>query len=732
MSPRWLLWRYEERDGKLTKVPYQANRRKASTADQSTWTSFEEAKVAYLSGGFDGIGFVLGDEFVGVDLDHSIDAGVIKEEARMNLDLLQSYSEVSPSGTGLHTICLGEFPETGRRKGDVEVYAEGRFFTVTGDRLEEYPADVQDRTEQLSQLYNRYFKEPDHSEKPSNVADERVIELASKAANGDKFQRLMDGNTAGYSSHSEADAALCCIIAYYTKDPEQIDRIWARSGLSKREKFRQRDGYRLKTIESALKTVTGNKAAQKEIIERIPVWIQEHRFRTVADTGTIYRYTHGVYLADGEIFLSKLIESEFGDVTSDKMVKDVIGKIRRRTYTDRTEFNKEHVLNVRNGLIDLDTLQLREHSPLCLSTAQLDVLYDPNAQAPRVRKFLNEVARKEDIPLIEEILGWLLWPDYSVHKAVMLLGPGRNGKGTLLRLITAFLGKENVSNVTLQELVADRFAKSDLYGKLANIGGDLPSKDLSDTAAFRNLTGGDDNRAQEKYKAAFNFRNKAKLMFSANVLPRSQDDTYAFYSRWILIEFLNIFDVQKGTGDPDLEAKLTTPEEMSGLLNIALAGLARLRANGWRFSYDKTVEDVEMMYKRNANPVFAFLMDECEADTASYIEKQVFFNRFTEYARKRSLRPLTMSKFTELLKDQTEIPISSFRPWITYGDRPHCWLGARFKEEQSRQSILLPTPCLSLEKAEVLDYRGREGIEMPGLTGLNPPPKASYLVKEGE
>lgn len=482
-------------------------------------------------------------------------------------------------------------------------------------------------------------------------------------------------------------------------------------------------------FDQMVKEKPGKRAIQEEIVQCLPFWIQAYRFKTVADTGVIYRYAHGVYLADGEIFLSKLIESEFGDVTSDKLVKDVIGKIRRRTYTDRNEFNKEHVLNVRNGLIDLDTLQLREHSPECLSTAQLDIVYDPGAQAPRIRKFLGEVAQAKDIPLVEEILGWLLWPDYSIHKAIMLLGPGRNGKGTLLRLITAFLGKENVSNVTLQELVADRFAKSDLYGKLANIGGDLPSKDLSDTAAFRNLTGGDDNRAQEKYRPAFNFRNKAKLMFSANVLPRSQDDTYAFYARWILIEFLNIFDVQKGTGDPDLEAKLTTPEEMSGLLNIALEGLARLRANGWRFSYDKTVEDVEMMYKRNANPVLAFLMDECEADTSSYIEKQVFFNRFTEYARARNLRPLTMSKFAELLKDQTEIPISSFRPWIAYGDRPHCWLGARFKEKQSRQSRVLPTPTFSPE--EVVDLRRREGIEKPGLLGLNTPPEASRLVEGG-
>ena len=257
--------------------------------------------------------------------------------------------------------------------------------------------------------------------------------------------------------------------------------------------------------------------------------------------------------------------------------------------------------------------------------------------------------------------------------------------------------------------MADRFAKADLYGKLANIGGDLPSKDLSDTAAFRNLTGGDDNRAQEKYHPAFNFRNKAKLMFSANLLPRSSDDTYAYYSRWILIEFLNSFDPQKGTGDPDLDAKLQTPEELSGLLNIALAGLARLRANSWKFSYDKTVEDVEILYKRNANPVLAFLIDECEAIPSSFVEKTVFNSRFNEYAKKHGIRPLSPTRFVVLLKDQTEIPVSDYRPHFSGGEAaPRCWLGVQFREEktedggqQSTPSRVLPTPSLRKNEKEV-------------------------------
>jgi putative DNA primase/helicase len=463
-------------------------------------------------------------------------------------------------------------------------------------------------------------------------------------------------------------------------------------------------------------------SALNEINGRVPKWIEEHCFKTAADTERLYHYDRGVYLNDGETVLAALIEAEFGDVTTNRLIQDVIGKVKRRTYVDRALFNNRSILNVKNGLLDLETLQLLPHTPDYLSTAQIDVPFVPGAKAPRIQKFLEEITQVEDIALVEEILGWLLWPSYDVHKAIMLLGPGRNGKGTLLRLITAFLGKKSISNVSLQDLVADRFAKADLYGKLANIGGDLPSKDLSDTAAFRNLTGGDDNRAQEKYRPAFSFRNKAKLIFSANVLPRSPDDTYAFYSRWVLIEFLNVFDLQKGTADPDLDAKLQTPEELSGLLNIALAGLARLRANGWKFSYDKSIEDVEVMYKRNANPVYAFLVDECESGRATdFIEKTTLYAAFQEYALKHGIRPLSSTKFSELLKDQAVIPVSTFRPYIEYADRPWCWQGVKFKDRankcQSRLSRVAPTPSIPGKDIEGIRVGGGRGKGTPGQPG---------------
>ncbi len=419
------------------------------------------------------------------------------------------------------------------------------------------------------------------------------------------------------------------------------------------------------------------------ITERIPSWIEEHHFKTVSDTDQLYHYEHGVYLNNGETVLKALIEAEFGAITSEGLVRDIVGKVKRRTYRDRNQFNNKQILNVKNGLLDLDTLEIQPHTSEYISTAQLEVSYDPNAKCTKIDAFIKDVIKSEDWQLIEELIGWLLWPDYHVHKAVMLLGKGRNGKGTLLRLITAFISKENVSSVTLQALTADKFSGADLFGKMANIGGDLPSKDLSDTATFRNLTGGDYCRAQEKYLKPFDFMNTAKMLFSANELPNTPDDTYAFFSRWIIIEFLKTFDIQKGTADPNLDSKLQTAEELSGLLNIALMGLQRLRSNGWKFSYNKTVEDVEIMYKRNANPVFAFLMDECEESYDEYIDKETLYKEYKNYASRHDLRPLSTTKFTQLLKDQTLMAVSEYRPWGDGRAGARAWKGIRLIEKRA-------------------------------------------------
>ena len=199
--------------------------------------------------------------------------------------------------------------------------------------------------------------------------------------------------------------------------------------------------------------------------------------------------------------------------------------------------------------------------------------------------------------------------------------------------MTAFLGLENIASVALQDF-KQRFTAADLYGKRANICDDLSDKDVEQTGMFKKLTGESPVRGERKYKDAFEFVNEAKMIFAANKLPRSKDNTEAYISRWIPIVFPNKFE--DGHADPHLKEKLTTPEELSGFLNWALEGLRRLRRNGG-FSYYKPVREVREYLERLTDSVGAFTSECTDKDTNSEVPKTVLYEAYEKFCRGEGL-----------------------------------------------------------------------------------------------
>lgn len=158
--PRWVLWRAEVRRDKLTKVPYQANGRKAADTRPNEWTNFDTARDAFNRGGFAGVGFVFnGDGLAGVDLDHCRDAatGGVEPWAQAIIDSLDTYSELSISGTGVHLLLRGSVPPGGNRKGRIEVYDWGRYFCMTGRPVNGHVLPIADRQAELAALHSEIF-----------------------------------------------------------------------------------------------------------------------------------------------------------------------------------------------------------------------------------------------------------------------------------------------------------------------------------------------------------------------------------------------------------------------------------------------------------------------------------------------------------------------------------------------------------------------------------------------
>jgi primase-polymerase (primpol)-like protein len=265
---QWLTWRREKRAAKPTKVPYSAiTRALASTTDHSTWATFEEAVATWRAGGFDGIGFVFSetDPYCGVDLDDCLDsAGELDARARRIVERLATYTEVSPSGRGVKLFVRGTLPSGRRRRGNVEIYDRGRYFTVTGRHLSGTPTTIEERQRELEALHVEIFTAPAarRAERPSAAVrppaeDAQLLARARSARNGRKFMDLYyRGDLSPYGGDdSSADLALCCLLAFWCgRDPGRIDRLFRQSALM-REKWDSRRGdttYGALTIGKAL------------------------------------------------------------------------------------------------------------------------------------------------------------------------------------------------------------------------------------------------------------------------------------------------------------------------------------------------------------------------------------------------------------------------------------------------------------------------------------------------
>ncbi|NLT34279.1 MAG: hypothetical protein GXX83_00030 [Gaiellales bacterium] len=251
---QWVVWRYEWRKGKWTKVPYQAARPRveASSTDPATWGTFEQALAAVAEA--DGIGFVFSpdDPYTGVDLD------ALTPETEWAIRKLDSYTEKSVSGRGAHVIVKSALKEgKGRRKGDFEIYSQSRYFAMTGVPLDGRLHRIAPRQAEVDAVMGRLLGEdkpdaPRLPPTPIDASDQWILERMFSAKNGRNVSALWMGYTDGYTSHSDADAALCCHLAFWTgRDPERIDRLFRQSNLY-REKW-ERASYRDPTIDGAIR-----------------------------------------------------------------------------------------------------------------------------------------------------------------------------------------------------------------------------------------------------------------------------------------------------------------------------------------------------------------------------------------------------------------------------------------------------------------------------------------------
>lgn len=350
----------------------------------------------------------------------------------------------------------------------------------------------------------------------------------------------------------------------------------------------------------------GGKRYGELLVQNIVEYImQECKFITVRDsTGRlphIYAYEDGYYKLFGEdliILQLKKIFNNQGIPYKTRYKNEILDYIKTENIVERDEINPpKHLLNFNNGIYNVNTQKLIPHNSNYYFLYKIPWDYKPKAKCPKIMKYLESTLKPEFIELTQEIFGYCLMFDYRHAAIFYLYGTGGNGKKIWTKMLEHMLGAKNVANKSIDSLIRFRFTSALLYGKLANICGELTTSVLSDTDMLKSLSGGDSIQAEFKGKDGFDFENRAKVITACNSIPYCKDMTDGWYQRQYIIPFLEKFRHTKQE-DTELLDKLLIQKEMEGLLAWSLIGMHRLLKNK-RFSYPLDKEERYLMYREN-------------------------------------------------------------------------------------------------------------------------------------
>lgn len=360
--------------------------------------------------------------------------------------------------------------------------------------------------------------------------------------------------------------------------------------------------------------------------------------------GSYYFYRDGVYNAQEDLAAqSKVREFMIARYASMTAITDTVGQWRMLIRKEVREINSNpFIINVRNGLYNVLDGSFKPHTAEYYSTVQINATYDPTAKCPRFMEFLKGILPEEELYLMQEIFGYLLIPVNKAQKSFVFVGAANAGKSTLLSIAQEILlGSNNVSNIPWQSL-GDRFNKAELFGKLANIFADLPSKNIDDGGMFKALTGEDYITAERKNKDPFSFRPYARLLFSCNEIPRNYSDrSDGFYRRLIIIRFDKSVPASKR--DPNLREHLAV--ERDGILMWALDGLRRLIENSYLFTETKSTQAELLRYKVESNSALLFVEECCTINEKAECVREELFERYREFCSKNGLKPMSQTSF---------------------------------------------------------------------------------------
>jgi len=656
----WFLWRREINGGRINKIPFAASGGATGTNERyrHTWVTYDEAVAAMKEQNAAGVGFVIPKGYFFLDIDHY---DLTDPFVKLLLERFNSYAERSVSGKGIHiygkcdleklptfldkngNIRLDKAYYTKNPNNHLELYIGGltnRFAAYTGDVILNEP--LRESTAAVLLTLDRNMRKAERVKYIEKRDGKReyfdIVSSLRKQKNGEKFKKLYDeGDISEYGSHSEADAALCAMIAFRTgPDNAAIDRIFRSSALY-REKW-ERDDYREATINAGIEACHGifhkskmdhpyfikfnENGAPYVFAPLLAKWTREHLdYILVRDNGRqallIYVYEDGCYRLYAPDMLKGVIKKYIAEYDEELVSMGKVNEAYNQIITDlnyaaQEDLNSDELLiNFQNCLLRVDTEEILQHTPAVLSTIQIPCRWTGKpSPTPVFDDFLHTLTNgnKATQQLLLEFIGACISniKGWRMKKSLFMVGEGDTGKSQLKSLVERLLGKGNFIGIDLKDIEA-RFGTGAIYGTRLAGSSDMSFMSVDELKTFKKLTGGDSLYAEFKGQQAFEFTYGGLLWFCMNRLPKfGGDDGQWVYDRIMVVECPNVIPKEKQ--DKRLIDKLYAERE--GIVYKAVKALQTVVKNGYRFSEPDSVIRARDKYMNENNTVISFF-NEC-------------------------------------------------------------------------------------------------------------------------
>ncbi len=452
-------------------------------------------------------------------------------------------------------------------------------------------------------------------------------------------------------------------------NPADYDHVieWVDAGQSIFEKNQEENNSFFKSTEEFQKQKIKSNTDEKDVIDNTALEIMKNqKFITLRKSEETLTHNGKIYSKDdAESIIKEETEKIIFNCSTHER-NEVVNKIKVLTYVNIEEFDKDpKLITLENGILDLEILQLKEHTPEHLSRVLLPVQYnnpkyeikentifadiEENLKDTLFWKFLKSsftvdgIFRKKDFETILEMMASVFVKRQIDDKAFMNLGKGENGKSVLLEYVESFLGKDNVSRIPLQDITEDRFMCAELDGKSANIFTDLEQYELRRTGKIKAITSGEGIQVQKKHQHPFELYPFCKLMFSCNRFPKVYDQTQGFFRRWIIIQWERNFENDSQRNE-HLEEKLMSNQDEKNLVFSCLIHLSRnLNQNG-RFTHSKDWKTIQQEWNANADSIDDFVNNYI-IDSESNTSVRETYHFYKDVMLEKSETPLTIGRF---------------------------------------------------------------------------------------